>query len=832
MKTLNLILLVTLFNNAVFSQIDSIDLKLDSLKTDSLKCLYILNLAEKNDYPQTDFLPYMIKSVEYAQNTKSDFLYAKALKETGILFFLKGDFEKSMIHLKKAVVLFEKMDEYEELSDCYNTIANNYSYYEEYDKALLEIKKVLKIIGIINDPKKAITLYRQIGANYKRLGQNDSAYFYLKRAYDLGQEDNVDINAIYNYSALGNYYYGIKEFKKDISFQYEALRNCKSTEKYLHPKTLIYRRLALSYSKINKADSALAYIRKALNNKKITNQYAISTRVAAGIYYQFNDINTSLAYLDTTQNLLSDMKSFSKLNNVYERYMDIYLKKKDIKKVAYYNKLRLSNIDSIKKQTLKKRWENIVIHEELTRFEQKLKVQKTKNKKQKNIIVTAVVIIILIILFVLWQYYYLHKIIKKNKIILKQKKELQNKSNELTEHKYHLEEIVKERTAKLIKAKEKAEESNKLKTEFFNNMSHEIRTPMNAIIGFSQFLDNDITHKERKRYVGIIQNSGSQLVSIIDNILEMTMLGASQVEVKEEKIFLNKLMLNHFTVFNIKAKEKDIKLHYRNGLADKESAMYLDVTKFNKILGNLLENALKYTFVGEVEFGYELNDNKLKIYVKDTGVGIDPKNHKMIFKRFSQEEKELSKNVGGLGLGLSIAQKNAELIGSKIDLQSEKGKGAIFYFSIDYKPTDEEDNEDVLNKENKKNNISARETKTVLVAEDVEVNFLYLETLLKNTDANIKTIRAVNGKEAVKLCEKNMYIDLVLMDFKMPVMSGFEATRKIKKIRPNLTIVAQTAYTTNEDVKKILMSGCDDFISKPISEESLRKAISKYLTVI
>jgi signal transduction histidine kinase/CheY-like chemotaxis protein len=832
MKLLKLLLFVLVLNTPAFSQVDSIDIKLNSLKSDSLKCEYILNLVDKNDYPQTYLLPYLIKSVEYAQKTKSEFLYAKALKETGIVFFFKGEFDKSVLYLKKAAILFEKLKKYEELPYCYNTIANNYLYYEEYDKALLEINHLAKIIEQINNPEQIISFYRQKGISYNNLQQNDSAYFYLKKAYDLGREKNIGKSSVYNYSAFGHYYFTIQEFEKDIAFQYEALLRCKNTERYLHLKTLIYRRLALAYSQINKQDSALAYLEKALTNKEITNQYVISTKVAAIIYFKQKKFEKTLAYLDTTANLLKGMKSFLKLDNVYERYMKIYLWKNDIKKAAYYNNLRLANIDSIKKQELNRRRENILIHEELARFEKRLMIKTKQNKKQKNIILFITVIVIFVVLFVLWQYYYLYKIIKKNKFILKQKKELQNKSDELTKHKNHLEEIVKERTAKLIEAKEKAEESDKLKTEFFHNMSHEIRTPMNAILGFSQILCGDVKPLERKRYVGIIQNSGEQLLSIIDNILEMSRLGVSRLGMEEKKICLNELLLKHNAFFSIKAKEKNIKLSCKNGLPDEESNIYLDETKFNKILSNLIENALKYTFEGTIEFGYELISENLKIYVKDTGIGIGAESHETIFDRFVQEEKELSKNVGGLGLGLSIAKRNAELIGSDINLRSEKGKGSMFWFTIAYKYAGKlAGTNDIADNTARKKNAAVVRAKTVLVAEDVEVNFLYLDTLLKNIGKDIKIIRAVNGKEAVEFCQNNKEIDLVLMDFKMPVMSGFEATKKIKEARPDLAVVAQTAYTSNEDVREIFKSGCDDFISKPIGEEPFNKIVLKYLEV-
>jgi len=376
----------------------------------------------------------------------------------------------------------------------------------------------------------------------------------------------------------------------------------------------------------------------------------------------------------------------------------------------------------------------------------------------------------------------------------------------------------------IIKAKEKAEESDRLKTEFINNMSHEIRTPMNGILGFSEFLhDENLSPQKRKLYVNIIQNSGNQLMKVVDDILEISKLGTKQVKTLEKQSCLNDLLLELFSVFDVKAKENSTPLYLKKGLSDIRSNILTDASKLNKILSNLLENALKYTNEGFIEFGYLLINNKIQIYVKDTGIGIVPEMHEKIFERFSQEEKELTKNVGGLGLGLSIAKENTELLGGEIELESVKGQGSMFTVTIPYKPVNSEPEAKTLTRE-------PGHQFTVLIAEDEEVNYLYLETIIEG-QSNVKynIIHAKNGEEAVEECAHNPAIDIVLMDMKMPKMNGFEATRLIKKTRPNLPIIAQTAYSTIEDKEKAINVGCSDFISKPINRINLQEVVDKYM---
>ena len=240
---------------------------------------------------------------------------------------------------------------------------------------------------------------------------------------------------------------------------------------------------------------------------------------------------------------------------------------------------------------------------------------------------------------------------------------------------------------------------------------------------------------------------------------------------------------------------------------------------------------MKFTNQGFIEIGYQLKNSVLEIYVKDTGIGIKSECQKIIFERFSQEEKSLSRNVGGLGLGLSIAKENAELLGGKITLQSKKGKGSIFFITIPYRPVYPKAENNNANSDKAKTRKN-QDKHIVLIVEDEEINYLYLETLIDNVlELNCSILHAKNGYDAVQICKENKEIDFVLMDMKMPVMNGLEATKIIKEFRPNLPIVAQTAYSTSEEKGKAILAGCDDFISKPIKVEALNKTMSKYLII-
>lgn len=378
----------------------------------------------------------------------------------------------------------------------------------------------------------------------------------------------------------------------------------------------------------------------------------------------------------------------------------------------------------------------------------------------------------------------------------------------------------------LVKAKEKAEESDRLKTAFLHNISHEIRTPMNAIVGFSEYLNNPYLSADRREYfTDIIIRSSNQLLSIITDIVNIATIEAGQEKVHETQINLNSLLRLLYDQYLLKAQKQNILLSYKLEMEDSAAAIITDEPKLTEIISNLLENAIKFTKDGYVDFGYKLCGTLLQFYVKDTGIGISKEMHEDIFERFRQVETSSSRRFGGSGLGLSISKAYAEMLGGSIWVNSELGHGSEFSFTIGYKKANGKVIADIPFTMG--GNEVLEESQTILIAEDEDYNFMLLQELLSVLKVHI--IRARNGNEAVEICMSDTPIHLILMDIKMPGMDGYEAARRIKELRPKVTIIAQSAYYTEADKAKAFASGCSDFISKPFKQDTLLSKVKEVM---
>ena len=381
--------------------------------------------------------------------------------------------------------------------------------------------------------------------------------------------------------------------------------------------------------------------------------------------------------------------------------------------------------------------------------------------------------------------------------------------------------IFKEVEHELIQAKERAEESDRLKSAFLANMSHEIRTPMNAIIGFSDLLaDPSLDSPEISLYTSVIKERCNNLLQIVNDILDISRIEANEIELKENVFALNALIEELYIEYAqklINENKFQIVLNITKGLSDKESIIYADEVRLKQILCNLLDNAIKFTKNGEIEFGYKsTGESHLEFYVRDSGIGIHPEKHQIIFERFRQIDESLDREYGGNGLGLAICKAFVELMGGKIWLRSELGKGTTFNFTILFKENIEEKEFSIP--ESKIVNYKWKNKRIMLVEDDVS-SLTFMQVLFKLTQ--VELVFVSKGQQAIDIFMNDRNFDLVLMDVQLPDINGLEVTKMIKSIDRNIPVIAQTAYAMQGDDVKCIKSGCDDYISKPIDISDL-----------
>jgi PAS domain S-box-containing protein len=378
----------------------------------------------------------------------------------------------------------------------------------------------------------------------------------------------------------------------------------------------------------------------------------------------------------------------------------------------------------------------------------------------------------------------------------------------------------------LIASKEKAEENDRLKTAFLHNISHEIRTPLNAIIGFSSFLNQpNLSIDKRKEFTDIISLSSEQLLSIITDIISVATLEAGQEKIHKKEIDINQTLEAVYEQFCIKSLYPNITIQYHSDIPENDARIVTDGVKLIQILTNLVGNALKYTREGRVEFSCAIKNSELYFRIEDTGIGIPKNLHSKIFDRFWQVDSTVTRQFGGTGLGLSISKAYVELLGGRIWLDSEPGIGSVFHFTVPYEPavklvqsgSQEADNRFV----------ESLSKKVILIAEDETNNFLLVREYLSESVFTI--IRVENGLDAVNICKNRKDIDIILMDIKMPVMDGIEATRQIKIMKPEIPVIAVTAYAYDTDKKRLLENGFDEYLPKPLKRDSFLKMINQFV---
>ncbi|HNW57527.1 MAG TPA: response regulator [Bacteroidales bacterium] len=382
----------------------------------------------------------------------------------------------------------------------------------------------------------------------------------------------------------------------------------------------------------------------------------------------------------------------------------------------------------------------------------------------------------------------------------------------------------------IIKANAEVETSKKLKASFLANISHEIRTPLNSVVGFSNLLlSNDITIEMKEEYVEQINHNSEKLLQIIGDIIDLSRLESSQIEITYEETSLNSVVNEVIEDVRqvIKRNEKPIILNVKNQFGDNGDLIFSDRIWLKRVLGHLMDNAVKFTLDGSIELLYFREEENVIFKIKDTGIGINKENLGHIFEEFRQEITGHHRPFEGLGIGLTLAKEVVERMGGKIFVQSEKGIGSEFSFSIPYRPAGSSKNKFKLSNDNQFTAVLDWSSKKCLLVDDNKDVLIYLSRILIDTGVSILT--AKTGFEAIEIVKNTPDVDVILLDMQMPEMNGIDTAKEIRKIRKDIPVIAQTAFIFEDDRDIILEAGCDACLLKPIKKEHLLTVMSSFV---
>lgn len=822
-----------------FASNDSIEIYLKNLNEyKSNKRVAILNKV-CNYYKETD----LAKALYYSELAKVLALSindSSALADTyyniGYIHLLKGENSDANKNLTKAYNLYYIIGNKQGLAHTSDNLASIFRYSESFDKSLGLHLKALEIFNNIKDTNGIIGAKNNIGILYRSIEDYEKSIKNYNEALNLALLSNSKLlSTVYN--SIGSYYWYKQNNDSALVYYNKAMAIVPSTMLLKERHCAALNNIGNVYRSIGKIDSSLYYYNKSLLKSKefgFINLASITLKNFGIVYTKQGNIEKALISLKESISLAQQSKLKRILSEDYSLISGIYSKQGNFKEALNYYKLHSDihdsifvdeSVDRINQLEVEyilqqKEKDNAILSKNIA--EQNLEIQQNRN----IFIVFGLIIVFMAIVSVISiRYFKLSKQSAKELQLMNE--ELERRVNIRT---LSLQKEIREHNqtaAALMKAKEKAEESDRLKSSFLANLSHEIRTPMNAIQGFTDLLKMpNLTDEKKDIYISTIKKSGNKLLLIINDIIEISKIDAGQIVPHFMPINLNDFFVDlyntlHVTILN----DKKLELRLVNGNQNPTLYISTDEVKLLQIMTNLINNAIKFTEEGSVTFGYEIrNEKEILFFVKDTGIGIDPKYKHAIFERFRRIESDLAIMKGGSGLGLAISKAYVEMLGGTIGLDSEIGKGSCFSFTIPLIIAEKLSNIEpaTLNKNDDYN----FDNDVILIAEDDDINYLYFKEIISNYHFTI--IRACTGKEAVEYCSKHDFL-LVLMDIKMPEMDGFEALKLIKAIKPNLQVIAQTSYALSEDEALIKKSGFDGYITKPINKEELNKQIDSVL---
>lgn len=740
-------------------------------------------------------------------------------------------------------------------------IAKKYRELEMFEKTIEYATSLQQFAETENNKEKLTDVYNELGIAYANIQNFDVSLEYFVKYLEIQEEGLNKENMIIGYGNIAHLYMAKGDYNTSLQFSNKAV----DLEIETHDSvSLAYtlNNIALTYKDMNDNAKAWEYFNKAEKITDILGNDILTMHINSNISdlaIEEKKYDKAISYLSENEKLAKKNSSIRLLRETYKFFSDLYVRTNDFRRAYEYHVLFFNLNDSIINNESRKEIYELKILYDTKSNEDKLEIlkrdndiQKIDNHRQEVIIYSLVFITVLIVLLIL----VLFSKFRTNRInagLLEEKnRSFEKVNNELKELNTLLESKVKERTTELqseindrIKtelalkdALKKAEEANMLKDSFLSNISHEIRTPLNAISGLSSLLNDRFTEErtsEYLKYTDGIQQSSKRLLHLLNNIIDFSMLKSNTYSLDTKVCHVDVIINNAAQLHLFKANEKGLKFNVK--IAQPPPEVYVDCENLIKVLSDIIDNSVKYTETGEITITAEksLRQKEIVISVKDTGVGIESSFLPYIFDSFSQENDSYSKTYQGIGLGLPVAKKMIELMKGRLEISSMKNKGTtvkIFLPEVNY---------DIINAESGiteelviSNDILKESGIEVLIVEDDEFNALVLSEILTKIS---NPVIAADGHEALKIIEEyssmGKKFNVLLVDINLPGnLDGIELLKKIKEKYEdykNVPFIAQTAYAMSKDREKLLNSGFDDYLAKPVDNEELLAIIKSKL---
>ncbi|RLD58764.1 MAG: hypothetical protein DRJ01_12155, partial [Bacteroidetes bacterium] len=758
---------------------------------------------------------------------------ANTLNNIGSVYRNWSDYDNALIYFNKSLKLRKQIGNKIGISTSENNIGEIYSLLGNYKESIKHYQKALKLREQIGNEQGIARTFLHIGEVYIDWQDYERAIDYFQEALKILNKIKDKNGIAKSLNNIGNIYAIINLYDKAIDYYYEALKTNKEIGNKLGVANS-YESIGNIYlNKTNKFKQSLELFNKSLSiYKKIKNyEGQISTLNNIGLYYEkTKDYKKAIEFYNKSIKIAKEHNLCTSIINNYLSLSEIYETIGNYKKsLNYYQKYHILN-DSIfneKSKTIiadfQTKYKTSKKEKEIEVLKKEKQINEYKLKKQtliKNLFIVGFIIGLIIISLIIHAY-----ILKKkaNIKLTQQKQKIQEQKNKLEKTNLLLEE-----------AKKSAEEANKSKSLFLSNMSHEIRTPMNSIIGFSHLLSKTKLDKKQHSYNNNIINSGNNLMVVINDILDFSKIEAGKLSLEKINFNIKELIHKLISSLTVQASKKKNRIKY---CIDKDIPQIIigDPIRLNQILNNLIGNAIKFSDTNSdirIELKQLECSSKVRILfnIIDEGEYIPPNKAETIFECFSQANSDTTRRFGGTGLGLSIVKKLIDLQDGKIEVTSKPNGETNFSFYLDFELCNDKAKTNIINSKvilakcHKKN-------LQILLVEDNVINQNLFVDLIKDWNKTINIDIASNGKISLEMLQNKEY-DLILMDIQMPIMDGYEATKKIRNEFPpdknQIPIIAITAHALIEEKEKCINAGMNDYISKPFTPENLFNKIKIY----